>query len=590
MMKLLARRPMGSVGLSAGLAVVLVFLASLQYRWIGRVSEAERERREISLQSAVRTFRQEFYTELLHVCLAFRLEPRFVAVRDWQRLAGPYEDWKRFSARPELVFDVLIWEAAYQGRPQLLRIEAGKTTPEPARWPPALEGMEARLASDLKKRNQQSPGSLRPAEWTFDGIVPALLHPLIEFAPAAAARGAAGARIVGYEVVVLDAAYLETRILPELVDRHFRRGGASDCMVEIADSDDSARVIYRSDPSKPHLTSSTADLAESLIGEPLDDFIWLPASAATAERPNQPPAPAGVFIFPEAGRGRWRLLAKFRAGSLDAQVAALRLRNLAVSFGVLLLLAISAALVIAYSHRAQRLAKLQMDFVAGVSHELRTPLAVISAAADNLADGVVQPESKVKRYGETIRRETRRLSSMVEQILLFAADKAGRRFELRPVDLAAVIDAALADEDTLIESAGISVEKDVEAGLPRVAGNDAALKRCLENLISNAVKYGGGGRWLGIKARMAGQAPEYAVQVTVADRGMGMDDAELHQIFQPFYRGRGAQETMSHGTGLGLSLVKDTIEAINGRITVESTPGRGSAFTLHLQPARDEKT
>ena len=69
-------------------------LATLQYRWISQVSEAERQRREINLQSAVRIFRQEFYTEL-HVCLAFRLEPRFVASRDWQRLAGPYEDWKR---------------------------------------------------------------------------------------------------------------------------------------------------------------------------------------------------------------------------------------------------------------------------------------------------------------------------------------------------------------------------------------------------------------------------------------------------------------------------------------------------------------
>lgn len=589
-MKLLPQRSASSIWLAASLAGLLIVLATLQYRWIGQVSEAERQRREINLQSAVRIFRQEFYTELLHVCLAFRLEPRFVASRDWQRLVGPYEDWKRYSARPELVSDLLIWEAGYQSTPRLLRVDPVTGTPAPAQWPAGLERLATKLAADAAARNQAGRGGLRASTWTLDEAVPALLHPLVQFSLATAPGEPNIAHVVGYEVVVLNAKYLETRLLPELVDRHFRRGGASDCMVEIVDRTNPSQAIYRSDPAQPPLAVSGADLSESIMGEPLEDFIWLAASRENVQRSPQTPAPAGVFIFPEYGNGRWQLLAKFRAGPLGAQVNALRIRNLGVSFGVLLLLAVSVALVVAYAHRVQRLARLQMEFVAGVSHELRTPLAVIASAADNLAEGVVKPESSVKRYGETIRGETRRLRSMVEQILLFAADKTGRRFELGPVDVAVAIRDTLAAESAIVERAAVTVETDIEDAAPPAEANETGLKQCLGNLIRNAVQYGGEGRWLGIMVRVVRDGPAAEIRITVKDRAAGMDDSELQQVFQPFYRGRAARETLTHGTGLGLSLVKDAIEAMNGRITAQSAPGRGSAFTLHLRIAQDMKS
>ena len=101
-------------------------------------------------------------------------------------------------------------------------------------------------------------------------------------------------------------------------------------------------------------------------------------------------------------------------------VAADRRRNLLLSFGVLLLLAVSMALIIVSTQRARRLARLQMEFVAGVSHELRTPVAVICSAADNLAEGFVGAKDQVKEYGALIRNEGRRLAGMIEQILRFA--------------------------------------------------------------------------------------------------------------------------------------------------------------------------
>ena len=179
---------------------------------------------------------------------------------------------------------------------------------------------------------------------------------------------------------------------------------------------------------------------------------------------------------------------------------------------------------------------------------------------------------------------------MVEQILLFAADKSGRRFELGPVDVAMVIRTALASESALIERAAVAVETDLGDALPPALANETGLQQCLGNLIRNAVQYGGDGRWLGMMVRVVQDGPAPEVQITVKDRGAGMDESELQQVLQPFFRGRAARETLTHGTGLGLSLVKDAIEAMHGRITAHSAPGRGSAFTLHLRVARDVRS
>ena len=113
-----------------------------------------------------------------------------------------------------------------------------------------------------------------------------------------------------------------------------------------------------------------------------------------------------------------------------------RRRNLLVSSSILALLGVSVGFLVVTTRRAQELARQQMEFVAAVSHELRTPLAVIRSAADNLADGVVHDDAQVRKYGELVRGEGRRLTEMVEQILEFAGIQSGQRsFALRPVAL-----------------------------------------------------------------------------------------------------------------------------------------------------------
>ncbi len=197
----------------------------------------------------------------------------------------------------------------------------------------------------------------------------------------------------------------------------------------------------------------------------------------------------------------------------------LRRRNLALSFGVLLLLAVSAGTLVVSTQRAQRLAKLQTDFVAGVSHELRTPLAVICSAAENLADGVVDAKHEVKQYGSVIRSQGRQLVELVEQILLFAAAREGRRhYSLRPVQISEIIDKALANTAGMIEAAGFTIERKIDPHLPLVMGDASALAQCVQNLISNAVKYGGESRWMGMRAQIGASGE---VEVIVGDKGVG---------------------------------------------------------------------
>jgi signal transduction histidine kinase len=238
-------------------------------------------------------------------------------------------------------------------------------------------------------------------------------------------------------------------------------------------------------------------------------------------------------------------------------------------------------ILIVTTHRAQRLAKLQMDFVTGVSHELRTPLAVISSAVDNIADGVVDNKEQLMRYGKAIKSQTRQLIQLVEQILLFAATRENRyQYQLRVLEVQEILDAAFGATAGLIHAAGIEIEQQVEPGMPQTVGDLAALSQCLQNLITNAVKYGGTNRWLGVRALSA--PADHEIQIAIEDRGAGISAADLPHIFEPFYRSPSVTAAQIRGTGLGLPLARSIAEAMGGRLTVTSEPGKGSSFVLHL--------
>jgi signal transduction histidine kinase len=306
-------------------------------------------------------------------------------------------------------------------------------------------------------------------------------------------------------------------------------------------------------------------------------------------RPEPEQGPARSFsravVVSVPDRDGWVLAARHSGGSLDEVVSGLRMRNLAISFSILLLLTVGLALALLSARRAERLAQLQMEFVAGVSHELRTPIAVIRQAADNLAEGVVSSAEQTREYGRLMRAEGRRLTNMVEQTLQFASSQAGKqRYSIETLTPADLIELAVAESRSEIAESGIELALDIAPDLPSVRGDSSAVMQCLRNLLSNAVKYRGPSGKISLSAAAEGRF----VRFDVSDSGLGISPEDLSHVFEPFYRGRQAVDAQIQGSGLGLSLAREAAEASGGTLTAASRLGSGSTFTLRLPVATDQ--
>ena len=513
------------------LLVLCGVLGVLQYRWIGEVSLAARDRLRGSLQASLDRLSQDFNSEIAEACRA--LVP---ANSPEPELAARYEQWKRTAPNGQ------IFRAIAIAQPQLrclnLKTGAFETTGWPAEW------------SAIRERRRGPPGP--PPE--DEG--PVFEVPLFGMPPRAAPSTSL--------IFELDLQYVRDVILPELIERHL----GSDYQVEVVTRATQPSVIYQSDPGAPQPTAATADALVGLFEVQFDRIF----------RPDGPGGGGGRG--PGGGPGRWQMFVRHRSGSLETVVAQARWRNLAVTAGVLLLMVASVAALVRFTRRAQKLAELQMDFVAGVSHELRTPLAVIHTAAYNLRGPVAQDPSQVERYGVLIQRESGRLKEMVEQILQFAGAKAGHVIQKpEPLSVEALVEAVIAESQCV-------VEKRIDPGLPSILGDPVALKHALQNLIGNAAKYGTeGGAWIGVFASQMRDKDREVVEIRVADRGPGIPEDEQKHIFEPFFRGRRAVEDQIHGAGLGLNLAKKIVEAHGGTIHVKSEPMKGTEFIVRIPAA-----
>src|SRR5262249_48665329 len=144
--------------------------------------------------------------------------------------------------------------------------------------------------------------------------------------------------------------------------------------------------------------------------------------------------------------------------------------------------------------------------------------------------------------------EGRRLSEMVEQTLEFAGIQSGRRtYNLQPAAIDEVLSHAIAASQPLIAERSLVVDKEIESGLPRVNADAAALSRAIQNLISNAIKYGGDQRSIRITASRFHSTVQPSVLISVEDHGLGIQPSEFSRVFEPFYRGRQAVTAQIHG-------------------------------------------
>lgn len=559
------------IALIAVAFLALVPLAWLQYRWISQISAADREHRQNHLRSAVGRFAWDFEDQIRRVSRISFTGQAGPPANELSGLAARYAQLAEEGVNTRIVRK-LYAILGEPGHERLYEYSAQSRDFAPVEWTPELELLRPRREGSW----------WRPVGFTPAGA-PVLVTPLISRRSHRVREGEPRPpqREAGWVIFELDTEFIARRLLPRLVERHFPKADG-EFAVRIVAAETPAQVIYQTHPALPATFFSDADASVPLLEmhfPPQGERSGPPGFHGFEGRrpPDGPPA------------GGWRLLVKHRAGSLEQVVASTRRRNLAVSLAILLLMAATLIALLVATRRAQRLARLQLDFVAGVSHELRTPLSVVCAAADNLADGLVASKEQVRRYGTVIRADARRLSRMVEQILAFAAARSSRaKFDLQPAEIPEIVHRALADCEPEVHAAGCTVECKLEPDLPPVLADPTALTHCLRNLIDNAATHGYQGKWIGITARPGANGRNAWVDIVVEDRGQGIARPELKHIFDPFHRGGQAIQDQKRGFGLGLNLARRIAEAHSGTLDVQSELRKGTRFTLHIPAAPAE--
>jgi signal transduction histidine kinase len=602
---------------SGCVAVLLltVLVGVLEYRWIKSVSDADRQQRREVRERTLRNFSGDFRDTLLRLLPFFRPPPN---ERD-DAAFEPYmieitRRWHNTSDRPQLLASISIGTQSDKGV-VFRRLQAGDNQFRTGDWPNEFVVYRRILEERLRLPGGQPP--LFPNGFAFEFFQgrPVLVFPLVTGAPTPEWQWPGGAMIEsspqppldprdflqtlrpappqgsvhvaelrGWCFLEVDIDYLREYLLPELVARNY---GTSDRYQVAVVTSYPLSMIYASDP-----TLTIGSLSQVNAG-----IVLLDANMQQGRQGPPPPRPGpqpvsgpqGVPLA-EIGGNRggvdhraWLLVVKNKASSIEALVENARQHTLGFSFIILVLSAGSSVMLILATARARRLAQQQMEFVAGVSHELRTPLTVIQSTSYNLSQGTIQDPSRVQQYGDVIQREARRLINQVERMLSFAGIQSGRRvYDPQPTNVTEIAERSLAEYAVPFAEDGWQIEQHFAEDLPLVLTDGPALESALKNLFDNALKYAARGKWLSVTACAAQVRKGREVQITVADRGPGIAPKDLPHIFEPFYRGQSVNAATTSGTGLGLCLVERTLRALGGSVTVQSAPGDGTSFTLHL--------
>lgn len=329
---------------------------------------------------------------------------------------------------------------------------------------------------------------------------------------------------------------------------------------QVLDVLESAGVVL--DPSNNVLRASPGALAMGLVRNQMLVHAELVELVASVRRSGE-----AVAIELELARGPYS----------DATMRlAVRVARLGTRF--VLLLADDRT-------EAHRLDEVRRDFIANISHELKTPIASVSLLAEALDHAADEPE-QVRRFADRLSVESTRLAHITGEVIELSrlqARDALRRDELLDIDR---IVAAAVDQNRVVAAAkGVEVAVRAKSGA-EVYGDQALLVVAVHNLVANAIAYSGEGGRVGVGVHVDGDA----VEISVADQGIGIAADDLDRVFERFYRVDQARSRNTGGSGLGLSIVKHTVQNHGGDVRVWSRPGRGSTFTIRLPLAEPPVT
>jgi len=253
-------------------------------------------------------------------------------------------------------------------------------------------------------------------------------------------------------------------------------------------------------------------------------------------------------------------------------------------YGVLLIVVVAlmllgAVLIARDISRESETTRLKTEFVHNISHELKTPLTLIRLYGETLQRKENLTNEEKKDCYEIITKESERLSHLINNVLDFSRIETGRKeFDFKKGNLAVVIQDTLESYRYHLEKKGFAIHKNIARDLPEMNFDGEAIASVLINLLSNAMKFSPMEKEVTVKLfRDDGNAV-----IQVADKGIGILPKEVPKNFQRFYQSENKVVSETRGSGLGLTLIKHITEAHNGRIQVESEPGKGSTFSVIL--------
>ena len=637
--KLRATQDLRSILLIGACCLTLAILASVQLSWIKRANDAQRQQLMATLRSSARDLNRSLHKELSHLLTVFRAEPSGDPSERARRFVESLYAWHESSGHGPSIKRILFHDASGQAPARLAELNLAQQRWERIQPGADYRDLEVRLRS-TSSRHRRVISTSWLSTWLYYPDHSALVRPVAALSREPG-RGQRELLFEGYLVLQLDLEHIREHVLPALVSGQFRtlagnvlfdvalavdgevtdlyRSGSEDAtdpdagtepsasggdglhvggdrlMANWADTADVRRQVLLAAGSVPRPVARFGGIQRIALRSAAPDPIEIARfprahrrAQDSAGQPGMLPFNAGPPRLFLAGDEQHRLefIVNPVDGSLEEVLALQYRRSLAMGSGLLLLLAGAMALVVVSMRRASKLASMRLEFATAVSHELRTPVTAIRAIGDNIAEGLLGTSEQALGYGRLIRDEGRRLSEMIEQTLkLVALDSGANRYDLVPVDTAAVLDEAVEHARPIIDRAGFVLERSDAHEVPSVLADETALKQSLGNLLSNAVKYGLPGRWikLEVAATNGGQKPE--VEISVHDRGPGVLPKDVRSIFEPYYRSVPANDSRVPGFGLGLNLAKRMVHGMGGRLTLRSVPGQGSVFTIHLPVA-----
>lgn len=237
------------------------------------------------------------------------------------------------------------------------------------------------------------------------------------------------------------------------------------------------------------------------------------------------------------------------------------------------------------SHELE-LAKMKSDFVSTISHEFKSPLTSIRQLAEMLHSGRVPSEERRQKYYDVLLEQSERLSLLTDNILNLAKIEEGRKeFRFETTDLGALLREVVSSIQDRVRHEGFSIELEIKKDLPVIMVDRDAMAQAITNLLDNAVKYSGESKRVIVSASDDGAS----LHIAVRDFGIGIRKEDLDKVFERFFRGGDELTRTVKGSGLGLSLVKEIVEAHKGKVHVESEPGKGCTFFVKLPFLKGEE-